>query len=161
MSERVRPDEAARALAEVRRGQQHVIDLAMLPTWYWWVMAALMIGLSATVDEARHWPGVIAAAAVAFSLGVTGATLYVTLRPWRRAQWRDQLLGTRGAMAIVGFVGLVVGGTLGAALSLEAAGVGRPATLGSLFGAVVMAAGGPVLTRVLRGIMLDNRTGGR
>jgi hypothetical protein len=161
MSERVRPDEAARALAEVRRGQEHVIDLARLPNWYWWVMAALMVGLSATVDAARNRPAVIAVAAVAFSLGVTGATLYVTLRPWRRAQWHDQLLGARGAIAIVGFVGLVVGLTVGVAFSLEAAGVGRPATLGSLVGAVVVASGGPVLTRVLRRIMLENRIGGR
>lgn len=161
MSEQVRPDEAARALAEIRQRQQQVIDLAMLPTWYWWIVAALVVGLSATVDAARHRPLVIALAAVAFALGIVGVTGRVVLGAWHRAQWRNQLLGGRGVLAIVGFVGLVVGTTLGIAFALQAMGVRGSVTLASLVGAAVMVGGGPVLTRILRRSMLDNRARGR
>jgi hypothetical protein len=161
MSKQVRPDEAARALADIRRHQQPVIDLAMLPTWYWWVVAALVVGLSATVDAARHRPVVISLAAVAFTLIISGVTIRVVLGAWHRAQWRNDLLGRRGVLAILGFVGLVVGTTLGVAFALEAVGVRPSATLASLVGATVMITGGPVLTRILRRIMLDNPARGR
>jgi hypothetical protein len=161
MSEQVRPDEAARALADIRQRQQQVIDLAMLPAWYWWVVAALVVGLSATIDAARHRPVVIALAAVAFTLGIVAVTGRVVLGAWHRAQWRNQLLGRRGGLAIVAFVGLVVGTTLGIAFSLQAAGVRPSATLASLVGAALLIAGGLVLTRILRRIMLDNQARGR
>lgn len=161
MSEQVRPDQAARALAEIRQHQQQVIDLAMLPTWYWWIVAALVVGLSATVDAARHRPVVIALAAVAFALGIVAVTGRVVLGAWHRAQWRNQLLGSRGVLAIVGFVGLVVGITLGVAFALQAMGVRGSVTLASLVGAAVMIVGGPVLTRILRRSMLDNQARGR
>ena len=61
--------------------------------------------------------------------------------------------------AILGFVALVVGGTLGIAFALRAAGIHYPATLGCLAGATAMGLGGPVLMRTLRRIMLGNRAG--
>jgi hypothetical protein len=161
MSEQVRPDEAARALAEIRQHQQQVIDLAMLPTWYWWIVAALVVGLSATVDAARHRPVVISLAAVAFTLIISGVTGWVVLGAWHRAQWRNELLGRRGVLAILGFVGLAVGTTLGVAFALEAVGVRPSATLASLVGATVMITGGRMLTRILRRLMLDNPARGR
>lgn len=161
MSEQVRPDEAARALAEIRQRQERVIDLALLPVWYWWVVAVLMVGLSVAVDAARHRPVVIGVAAVAFALSVVGVTAWLVLGAWRRAQWRNDLLGGRGALAIITSVWLVVGVTLGIAFGLQAAGVAYPATLASLVGAATMIAGSPLLTRVLRRIMLDHRTGSR
>jgi MFS family permease len=161
MSEQVRPDEAARALAEIRQRQQQVVDLAMPPAWYWWIVAALVVGLSATVDAARHRPGVITFAAVAFTLGIGAVTVWVVLGAWQRAQWRNQLLGSRAGLAIVGFVGLVVGTTLGVAFALHAAGVRPAATLAGLLAAALLVAGGPVLTRILRHIMVDNQARGR
>jgi uncharacterized membrane protein YeaQ/YmgE (transglycosylase-associated protein family) len=133
----------------------------MLPTWYWWIVAALVVGLSATVDAARHRPVVIGLAAVAFTLGISGVTGRVVLGAWHCAQWRNELLGSRGVLAILGFVGLVVGTTLAVAFALQAAGVRPSATLASLVGAAVLIAGGPVLTRILRRIMLDNPARGR
>ena len=161
MSEQIRPDEAARALADIRQHQQHVIDLAMLPAWYWWIVAALVVGLSATVDAARDRPVMIALAAVVFAHGIVAVTSLVVLGAWQHAQWRNELLGSRGGLAIVGFVGLVVGTTLGVAFALQAVGVRQSATLASLVGAALMIAGGPVLTRILRRIMLDNQARGR
>ena len=36
----------------------------MLPAWYWWIVAALVVGLSAIVDAARHRPGMMVGAAL-------------------------------------------------------------------------------------------------
>jgi hypothetical protein len=62
-------------------------------------------------------------------------------------------------MAILGFVALVVGCSLGIAFGLRAAGVSYPATIGCGVGGLIMGLGGPVLNRQLRRIMLGNRTG--
>jgi hypothetical protein len=161
MGDQVGPEDAAQALAEIREHQRQVIDLASVPAWYWWTLAALMVGLSLTVDRAARHPLVVAVAVLAFVVGVLLATGRAVLGAWRRAQWRNDLLGSRGALAIVVFVGLAVGCTLGSAFALRAAGVAYPATLGSLLGGAVLVVGGPALTRMLRRIMLDNRAGGR
>jgi hypothetical protein len=55
----------------------------------------------------------------------------------------------------------VVGTTLGVAFALEAVGVRQAATLASLLGAALMITGGPMLTRILRRIMVDNQARGR
>jgi len=63
------------------------------------------------------------------------------------------------AGAILGFVALIVGCSLGIAFGLRAAGVSYPATIGCGVGGLVMGLGGPVLNRQLRRIMLGNRAG--
>jgi hypothetical protein len=161
MSQQVGPEDAAQALAEIREHQRQVIELASIPAWYWWALAVLMVGLSLAVDRFSRQPLVVAVAALAFALGVLLATGRAVLGALRRVQWRNDLLGGRGALAIVGFVGLAVSCTLGAAFTLRAAGAAYPATLGSLLGGAALVAGGPPLTRALRRIMLDNRAGGR
>src|SRR6266702_3340764 len=66
---------------------------------------------------------------------------------------------SRAPLAILGFVALIAGGTIGLAFGLRAAGAGHPATLACAAGGLVLGAGGPVLMRRLRAIMLGNRTG--
>ena len=161
MSDHVGPEDAARALAEIREQQRRVIDLATIPAWFWSAVAALMVALSLVVDRAVGHPLVVALAVVAFVLGVLLVTGRAVLGAWRRAQWHNDLLGPRGALTIVVFVDLAVGCTIGLAFALRAAGVAYPATLGSLLGGAVLVAGGPVVTRTLRRIMLSNRAGGR
>jgi len=80
---------------------------------------------------------------------------------FRQARLRNGLLDGRGVAAILGFVALIVGGTLGIAFGLRAAGIHYPATLACLAGGVAMGLGGPVLMRTLRRIMLGNRAGAR
>jgi uncharacterized membrane protein YkvI len=150
-------DQAARALADVRRRQQQVIDLANIPNWYWWVVGGLTVVLAAGVDARR---GLILGAAVSvFVVGMVATTLYVTVRPARRAQLRNGIVDIRGVLAILSFVALVIAVTLGIAFPLQAAGVPMPATVGCLAGALVMGIGGPLLMRFLRKVMLDNRAG--
>jgi hypothetical protein len=115
------PDEAATAMAQIRRQQEQVINAVL-------VIAALT---AAMIFGAR-----------------------------RRARIRSSdLLGGRGAIAIVGLVWLVVALTLGIAFALRAAGTALPATIATAAGGAVLAAAGPHLMRKLRMIMLSNRAG--
>jgi len=159
MSDGVRPDEAARALAEIGQRQEQVIELTAIPLWYWWAVGVLMVGFSAAIDS-RHTVAIVIGT-VGFALGIASATIYVTFGAWRRAQVRSDLLGPSGVLAILGFVALAVGLSLAVAFSSRAAGFDHPGTLGATVGAVLMVIGGPLLTRRLRGVMLANRAGSR
>ena len=157
MSNEPSPAEAAQALADIQLRQQQVIDLAMIPLWYWWAVGALMVVLAAGVDSRA--PLAVGLSVTVFVLGILAATGWVVGRAFRHAQLRNGLLDGRAVLAILGFVALIAGGTIGLAFGLRAAGVGHPATLACAAGGVVLGAGGPVLMRWLRAIMLGNRTG--
>jgi hypothetical protein len=99
---------------------------------------------------------VIPAAAVV----IAALTAGMIFGAYRRAQVRSNaLLGGRGSLAIVGFVWLVVGVTLGIGFALRAAGAGLPATIATAAGGAALVIGGPLLMRGLRNIMLGNRSG--
>jgi hypothetical protein len=157
MNDEMRPGEAAQALTEIGRRQQQVIDLAAIPAWYWWTVGALMVVLAAGIDNRTS--AAIGTCVCVFVIGMLSATGLAVARPFRHAQLRDGLLDGRGVLAILAFVALIVGGTLGIAFTLRAAGAPYPATLACLAGGLAMGVGGPLVTRVLRQIMLGNRTG--
>jgi hypothetical protein len=159
MNDYVRPDDAAAALAEVRQRQQQVIDSTTVPVWYWWVVAAAMVGIGAAADSKS--PTVLASVipcAVVVLVALTGAMIFGV--PGRARVRGNELLGPRGALAIIGFVWLVVGLTLAIGFALLAAGAPAPATIATAVGGVAMIAAGPFLSRWLRRIMLSNRAGG-
>jgi hypothetical protein len=157
MSDEPSPAEAAQALADIQLRQQQVIDLAIIPVWYWWAVGALMVILAAGVDSRAAVA--VGLSVTVFVLGILAATGWVVGRAFRHAQLRNGLLDGRAVAAILGFVALIVGGTIGLAFALRAAGAGHPATLACAAGGLVMGLGGPVLMRRLRAIMLGNRTG--
>jgi len=157
MSDEVSPAEAAQALANIQLRQQQVIDLVTIPAWYWWAVGGLMVVLAFGVDS--HSPVVIGLTVPVFVLGILAATGWVVGHAFRHAQIRNGMLDGRAVAAILGFDALIVGGTIGLAFGLRAAGVGHPATLACVAGGLVMGLGGPVLMRRLRAIMLGNRTG--
>jgi hypothetical protein len=154
-----RADDAARALVEIDHRQGQVIKLAMIPWWFWWALAVLEIGLTFAVESKR--PLVIGIGVSVFVLGVLSVTGWVVVRMVRNAQPRNDLLGPGGALAIVGFVAVILAVTLPTAFLLQAAGTRYPATLATILGAAVMVAGGPVLMRFLRNLMLANSAGGQ
>jgi len=159
MNERLRPDEAARALTEIEQRQEQVIEVALTPAWFWWVNAGLMVGLSAAVESRR--PLVIGIGTAVFVTGVLAATGRVVIGALRRAQLRNRLLPPVGVLAILAFVAAILAASLPTSFALDAAGVRYPATCGVLLGATVMAVGGPLLMRYLRRLMLAGRVGGQ
>jgi hypothetical protein len=157
MSNDVRPDEASQALDEIRRRQARVIDETMIPTWFYGAVGASNVALAVGIDLGR--PVAIATGAVLFGLGIAGSVGWVTVRVARRAQPHNRLLGPLGILAIVALPALVVGVSVPVAFAAQAAGWEYAATAGTLVGFVLMVVCGPVLNRMLRRIMLANRTG--
>ena len=53
MADQVWPEEAARALTEIGQRQEQVIRLVVIPNWYWWAIAVLMVAFAAAVDTGQ------------------------------------------------------------------------------------------------------------
>jgi hypothetical protein len=159
VADQVRPEEAARALTEIGQRQEQVIRLAVIPTWYWWAIAVLMVAFAAAVDTRQGL--VVAIGTAVLVAGVLTTTGWVVVRAVGRAQPRNDLLGPGGVVAILGFVAVTVGVSLAVAFTLKASGVSYAATLGVSVTAVVLVVGGPMLMRHLQGRMLANRSGSR
>ena len=159
MNSELHPGEAADALAEIRKRQQQVIDRATVPVWYWWVVGALMVVLAVGVDTRTHLA--LGITIPVFVVGMLAATGAAVRSQFLHAKVHDTLLDGMAVMAILGFVALIVGCSLGIAFGLRAAGVSHPATIGCLVGGLIMGVGGRVLNRHLRRIMLGNRAGSK
>jgi uncharacterized membrane protein YgdD (TMEM256/DUF423 family) len=151
MTDAMKPAEAREALAEMERRQQQVIDTALVPNWYWWTVALATVGLGVAVDTRD--PAAIAVVAALYGVGIALLTGWIMFGGLRHVKVHERLLGSRGAGLIVGFVWLVVGGTLGLAFVLQAANVRSAGALATLACAIVLVVGGPALMRRLRAIM--------
>src|SRR5262249_30411530 len=136
MANELRPDEASVALTEIARRRAQVVTLTIIPTWFWWAIAVLMVGFSAAVDTKR--PVVIGIATATFTVGILIVTGRLVLGIVGRAQPRNDLLGPAGVLAILGFVAVILAVSLPTAFALKAAGFGHPATVGVLLGGVCM-----------------------
>lgn len=159
MGDDMPPEEAARALTEIGRRQEEVIRRAIVPSWYWWAIAALMVAFAAAVDVRQGL--VLGIGTAVFVAGVLVTTGRLVLRAVRGAQPRNDLLGPGGVVAILGFVAVVAGVSLAVALLLKASGVPFAATIGVSVTALMLGAGGPLLMRHLQGRMLANRSAGQ
>lgn len=151
MYDEVNPHEAAQALTEIGQRQEQVIDVAVVPTWYWWAVAALMIVLAVTVESKQ--PVAIGAGVAVFTVGLLWSTLRLVRRSVALVQPRNDLMRPQGVLAILGFVALILGASLPTSFALKAAGAAYPATIGVSAGAVVLVVGGPLLMRYLRKVM--------
>ena len=159
MTNAIEPGDAGTALGEIRRRQDQVIDAAIVPSWYWWAVAAASVGLGVVVDGRSAIA--IGAAAVAYAIGVTGLSLWVGLGGARRVKVNERLLGAEGAGLIVGFVGIVVAGTIGLALALQTVGVAQAGMLSTIACGAALVVGGPRLMGRLRTVMLRNGSAAR
>jgi hypothetical protein len=159
MSYDVRPDEASQALDEIQQRQARVINETMIPTWFYGAVGASNVALAVGVDIDR--PVTVVIGVVLFGLGIAASVGWVAVTTARRAQPHNRLLGPLGILAIAALPALVVGVSVPVAFAADAAGWDYAATAGTLVGFVLMVICGPVLNRLLRRIMLANRTGRR
>jgi hypothetical protein len=159
MADQVRSQEAARALTEIDQRQEQVIRLAVIPNWYWWAIAALMVALAAAVDTRQGL--IIGIGTAVFVAGVLITTGAMVFRAVGSAQPRNDLLGPGGVVAILGFVAVTIGVSLAIGFILKASVVSYAATIAVSVPAVMLVVGGPMLMRYLQGRMLANRSGSR
>jgi len=145
------PPEDARPWADSGTRQAQLSEALRVPRWYWWLVAALTVGLGAVVDRLveRPHPALLALAAAVYAVLVAGTTGWLIVGR-TRAHGSRVLLGERGVVALVGFVWLLVGVSLGVGFGLRSAGVGQPATLACLVCALGLIVGGPALLRYVR-----------
>ncbi len=146
--------EAAAELAEIQRRQQQVIKTALVPVWYWWVMAAAIVAIGAARDS--HITVVLAITiplAVLVMAVLTGAMIPEVRR---RVQVHSATQpGARGAAAIFGLIVLVNAVIIVAASSLDASHAPHPMTIGYAAGAAVLVTAGPLVMGYCRRLMLS------
>jgi hypothetical protein len=147
--------EAAAALAEIRRRQEHVIKAALVPLWYWWAMAAAVIAIGIADDSGKSAVKAITiplAYVVIIGLSISTAP---AVRRRVRVNSATQPNNPRAVAAIFGMIVLVNVVAITTALSLAAAHVPHPATIGCAAGAAVLVIVGPLVNRYLRRLMLS------
>jgi hypothetical protein len=143
--------EAAAALAEIQRRQQHVIRAAFVPNWYWWAMAAGTVAIGAARDSRD-----LAVQATVIPLAVlVMAGLIVATIPGVRRRVRVHSAPPPGvAAAIIGLILLIDTVIISTAASLAAARFRYPGTVGCAAGAAVIVIAGPLVNRYARRLML-------
>jgi hypothetical protein len=145
--------EAAAELAEIQRRQEQVIKAALVPVWYWWVIAAAIVAIGAARDS-----GDLVAQAIVIPLAVlvmavlTGAMI-PEVRRHVKVYSAPQTDG-RVAAAIIGMIVLVDVVIISVAASLAANHVHYPGTIGCAAGAAVLVIVGPLVNAYSRRLML-------
>ena len=146
--------EAAAELAEIQRRQERVIKTALIPFWFWWVLAAPIVAIGAARDSRN-----LVVQAITIPLAVlVMAVLIVAMIPERappRPGAHARRPAARTVAAIFGMIVLVDGVILGTAASLHAAHLRYPGTIGCAAGAAVLVIAGPLLNRYVRRLMLS------
>jgi hypothetical protein len=143
----VEPADAARALSEIGRRREQVIRRAVIPGWFWWANAVLMIALSAAIESRRG-----AVLAIGIALFVAGSlVLNVPVSRTARAAPPRGLIGRKPVpgmpVRLAAFAAVLVGVMLATGLSLVAAGVPYPITITAAVTAVPFAIGWQMLMR--------------
>jgi len=147
--------DAAAELAEIERRQQQVIKAALVPVWYWWVMAAAILAIGAARDS--H-DGIVMAITIPLAALVIAVQIIATIPGVRR---RVRVHGAvrpaaQAAVAIPGLILLVDGVTIAVSAGLADHRVPHPLTIGYAAGAAALVIAGPLLNRYFGRLMLRN-----
>ena len=145
MEQRVTPQEARAALQTVDRNRLRVIQEIDVPGWYWWGLATGWIALGVIADLQHPW----ATIAATFAFGAIHSSIagYATSGRHRTKQLsvRADVAGRQVSwIVIAGLIGLTCV-TVAVALAVAADGAEHPATIASVFVAVLILLGGPLL----------------
>jgi hypothetical protein len=147
VNDQIEPSDAAGALTEIDRRREQAIRRTVIPAWWWWANALLIVELAASLESGR---GVVAWIGVALFIVVSLVINVPVRRAARAAPLRRGLAPGSTRMTLIGvatFVAVMFGVAAAATLSLEAAGVSHPVTVGAAIAAVAFAVGGQMLVR--------------
>jgi hypothetical protein len=145
--------EAAAALAEIQRRQEHVIRAAFVPNWYWWAMAAGTVAIGAARDSRDL---AVQATVIPLAALVMAGLIVGTIPGVRRRVRVHSATQPGGAVAaaIIGLILLVDAVIISTAASLAAAHFRYPGTVGCAAGAAVLVIAGPLLNQYIRRLTL-------
>ena len=153
--------EAAAELAEIQWRQEQVIKAVLVPVWYWWVIAAAIIAIGAARDSGNLVVQATVIPLAVLVMAVLTGMMIPEVR--RRVQVHTPQTDGRAAAAIFAMIVLVDGVIISLAISLAAAHVPHPVTIGCAAGAAVLVITGPLVNRYVRRLMLrqarQQRTG--
>jgi hypothetical protein len=146
--------EAAAELAEIRRRQERVIKAALVPFWYWWILAAPIVAYGAARDSRNL---VVHATVIPLAVLVMAVVIAAGIPELRRRVKVHSAPQTtaRTVAAIFAMIVLVDAAILGTAAGLHAAHLRYPVTIGCAAGAAVLVIAGPLLNRYSRKLMLS------
>lgn len=155
MTDRIDPSDAERALSEIGRRREQVIQRRIFPGWFWWAQGALTVAMAASFEYrngAFVWVGV-----VVFMIGSLVINLPVSRAA--RAAPLNRALTDRGnahkiLAVLVTSIAVLLGVVVAAALGLHAAGVPYPGTIAAAIASTLFAVGGPMLVRYEAAILV-------
>jgi hypothetical protein len=146
----VTPHQARAALDTVDRDRLRVIDEIELPRWYWSGLALGWIALGYITDLKHAW--ITAAATLVF--GAVHASVAPRVASGRHRTQRlsvsAELTGRRTARLVIGGLIVLACVTIAGSLAASADGARHPVTIASMFVAVVIVLGGPMLLASVR-----------
>jgi len=154
MEGQLTPHDARIALEAVDRGRRRVAAEVGLPGWYWWGLALGWIVVGVVADLGNTW----ATSAATLAFGAVHAAVAPRVAHGRSRtsllSVSSELAGRRTGLYVVLGVAMLGVVTVAAALAVAADGARDPATIASVFVAVLILAGGP---RLLAAITPDER----
>jgi len=150
MEAQITPQEARAALDTVDRDRLRIIEEIEMPRWYWWGLALgwIALGFISDLGHAR----VTAAATLIF--GAVHASVAPRVASGRHRTQRlsvsEELAGPDTFLLVI--AALIVLGclTVAGGFAASADGARNPATIASMFVAVIIVLGGPLLLASVR-----------
>ena len=150
MEAHITAHEARAALDTLDRDRLRVIDEIELPRWYWTGLAVGWIALGFITDLKHAW--ITAAATLVF--GAVHATVAPRVASGRHRTQRlsvsAELAGRHTVRLIIGALIALACLTIAGSLAASADGARHPVTIASMFVAVMIMLGGPMLLASVR-----------
>jgi hypothetical protein len=135
--------EARSALDAAQRERRRVLDEVGLPAWYWWGLAVGWIALGVIADVGPSWLTTVATVAFGAVHSTVAPRVIDGRHRTQQLSVRAELAGRHTAALVLGGLVALAGVTVAGALVLNADGARHPATITSVFVAVLIVLGGP------------------
>jgi hypothetical protein len=150
METSVTPQEARAALDALDRDRLRVIDEIELPRWYWWGLALGWVALGFITDLKHAWA--TAAATLVFGAVHAGVAPRVASGRHRtqRLSVSAELAGANTFLLIIASLIALACLTIAGSLAASADGARHPVTIASMFVALLIVLGGPLLLASVR-----------